>query len=463
MVALYDDSMAAVSVACRATAGHTRNWSLMCLCIGQASAPALERNRRRPPQRRKTQPMPTTLPAPGTPLEPAAPYRDRKRAAWLLSLLVPVSVAAGPLLWQWHPVTLMLWVPLIFVYGVAPLLDLLLGIDTSNPPESAVPALEADPYYRRVTFALVPLLWGAFIYAAWFSQTAPLTWAGQLGLVLATGGIGGFCINLGHEMGHKRAPLERWLARLILAPTFYGHFTIEHNRGHHRDVATPEDCASSRMGESIWRFVLREMPGGFRRAWRLERTRLHTAGLPHWSLRNEILQPALVTLTLWGALCLWLGPQVLLFLLPASLWANFQLTSANYIEHYGLLRRRGADGRCEPCQPQHSWNSNHLFSNWATFHLQRHSDHHAHPLRRFQSLRHFKQAPQLPNGYFGMFTVAYVPPLWFALMDHRLVEAVGRDPSRINFAPGQRHRLMARHGLVDGHIDRTQGGVVPRP
>ena len=407
--------------------------------------------------------MPTTLPAPGTPLEPAAPYRDRKRAAWLLSLLVPVSVAAGPLLWHWHPVTLMLWVPLVFVYGVAPLLDLLLGIDTSNPPECAVPALEADPYYRRVTFALVPLLWGAFIYAAWFSQTAPLTWAGQLGLVLATGGIGGFCINLGHEMGHKRAPLERWLARLILAPTFYGHFTIEHNRGHHRDVATPEDCASSRMGESIWRFVLREMPGGFCRAWRLERTRLHTAGLPHWSLRNEILQPALVTLALWGALCLWLGPQVLLFLLPASLWANFQLTSANYIEHYGLLRRRGADGRCEPCQPQHSWNSNHLFSNWATFHLQRHSDHHAHPLRRFQSLRHFEQAPQLPNGYFGMFTVAYVPPLWFALMDHRLVEAVGRDPSRINFAPGQRHRLMARHGLVDGHIEHTQGGVAPRP
>ena len=407
--------------------------------------------------------MPASLPAPGTPLEPAAPYRDRKRAAWLLSLLVPVSVAAGPLLWHWHPVTLMLWVPLVFVYGVAPLLDLLLGIDTSNPPECAVPALEADPYYRRVTFALVPLLWGAFIYAAWFSQTAPLTWAGQLGLVLATGGIGGFCINLGHEMGHKRAPLERWLARLILAPTFYGHFTIEHNRGHHRDVATPEDCASSRMGESIWRFVLREMPGGFCRAWRLERTRLHTAGLPHWSLRNEILQPALVTLALWGALCLWLGPQVLLFLMPASLWANFQLTSANYIEHYGLLRRRGADGRCEPCQPQHSWNSNHLFSNWATFHLQRHSDHHAHPLRRFQSLRHFEQAPQLPNGYFGMFTVAYVPPLWFALMDHRLVEAVGRDPSRINFAPGQRHRLMARHGLVDGHIEHTQGGVAPRP
>lgn len=378
-----------------------------------------------------------------------ARYVDRKRYAWLLSLLVPVSIAAGPLLWQWHPATLMLWLPLMFTYLVAPLLDLALGSDTSNPPESAVPELEADAYYRRVTIALVPLLWGAFIYAAWFSQSADLSWAAQLGLILATGGVGGFCINLGHEMGHKQAPFEKWLARLILAPTFYGHFTVEHNRGHHRDVATPDDPASSRMGESIWRFVLREMPGAWRRAWVLESARLRTNGLPLWSLHNQILQPALVTLALWGALCLWLGPQVLLFLLPAALWSNFQLTSANYIEHYGLLRQKMANGRVEPCQPRHSWNSNHVFSNWATFHLQRHSDHHAHPLRRFQSLRHFEEAPQLPNGYFGMFPIAYLPPLWFYVMDKRLLAAVDRDPARINFAPHMRDRLMAKHRLVN--------------
>ncbi len=379
---------------------------------------------------------------------PVATYVDHKRFAWILSLLIPLSIATGPLLWQWHPVTLMLWLPVIFTYGIAPLIDLALGTDTSNPPEEAVPALDADPYYRRITFALVPLLWGAFIYAAWFSQSVVLSWQAQLGLILATGGVGGFCINLGHEIGHKRAPLEQWLARLILAPTFYGHFTVEHNRGHHRDVATPDDPASSRMGESIWRFVLREMPGAFRRAWQLERTRLHAEGRSFWSLHNAILQPALITFALWGGLCLWLGPQVLLFLLPAALWSNFQLTSANYIEHYGLLRQVRPNGRTESCKPQHSWNSNHVFSNWATFHLQRHSDHHAHPLRRFQSLRHFDAAPQLPNGYFGMFPVAYFPPLWFAMMDRRLVAAVGRDPDRINFAPGQRERLMARHGLV---------------
>ncbi len=379
----------------------------------------------------------------------AAPYRDNKRLAWIVSLLVPLSIAAGPLLWQWHPITVMLWIPVVFTYLVAPMLDFVLGTDTSNPPESAVPALEADPYYRRVTFALVPLLWGAFIYAAWFSQTAPLTWLGLLGLVISTGGVGGFCINLGHEIGHKRAPLERWLAKLILAPTFYGHFTVEHNRGHHRDVATPEDPASSRMGESIWRFVWREMPGAFRRAWALERERMRVDNQPFWSWHNEILQPALITVLLWGGLCVWLGTGVLWFLVPAALWSNFQLTSANYIEHYGLLRQKNAQGRYEPCKPQHSWNSNHVFSNWATFHLQRHSDHHAHPLRRFQSLRHFEEAPQLPNGYFGMFPLAYVPPLWFAVMDKRLLAAVNRDPSRINFDPARRAQLVRKYGLKD--------------
>ncbi|MFZ2987043.1 MAG: hypothetical protein WA086_03560, partial [Ideonella sp.] len=138
-----------------------------------------------------TQAIPHHPPQAPNPAPAPTDYRDGKRLAWVLSLLVPVSVATGPLLWQWHPATVMLWLPVFFVYVVAPLIDLLLGTDTSNPPESAVPALEADPYYRRVTWALVPLLWGAFIYAAWFSQTAPLSWAGQLGLIIATGGVGG--------------------------------------------------------------------------------------------------------------------------------------------------------------------------------------------------------------------------------------------------------------------------------
>jgi alkane 1-monooxygenase len=387
-----------------------------------------------------------TAPAPKP---PAQPYRDRKRYAWLMSVLVPCIVGVGPVLMMLSGDVRALWLPVVFFYVLAPLLDGWMGEDLSNPPESAVPALDADPYYRRVTYALVPVLWASFIFSAWFIVHYQLPAHGVVAMVLITGSVGGFCINLGHELGHKNTTLERWLAKIVLAPTGYGHFFIEHNRGHHRDVATPLDPASSRMGESIYRFLLREMPGAFVRAWKLESDRLRRDKLPVWSLHNEILQPALITLALWTGLTLWLDWEILPFLLVASFWANFQLTSANYIEHYGLLRQERAPGKYEACQPHHSWNSNHIFSNWALFHLQRHSDHHAHPLRRYQSLRHFDKLPRLPSGYFGMFTVAYIPPLWRYVMDERLLAVVGRDAAHINIDPRQRAALVKRYDLSD--------------
>jgi alkane 1-monooxygenase len=380
----------------------------------------------------------------------ALPYRDRKRPLWLLSLFVPTLGLIGPALYLLvSPSELWLWLsPLFFYFGI-PLLDALIGEDPSNPPESEVPALEADPYYRWITYLLVPVLWASFIAICVFVASQPLSATGLLAMIINTGGGLGFAINLGHEMGHKKSTLERWLAKLALAPACYGHFYIEHNRGHHRDVATPIDPASSRMGESIYRFVLREMPGGFRRAWQLERERLARCGKGPWNLDNEVLQPALISLALYGALVATLGWQILPFLLLSAFWGAFQLTSANYLEHYGLLRRKLDNGRYEVCQPHHSWNSNHLFSNWALFHLQRHSDHHAHPTRRYQSLRNFPDLPRLPSGYFGMYLLAYVPPLWFRLMNPRLIEAVQGDAARINFQPGLRERLMRRYGLQE--------------
>ena len=379
-----------------------------------------------------------------------APYRDRKRYAWILSVLVPCIVGLGPVMMIASGEVLALWIPVVFFYGIAPILDWLLGEDRSNPPESAVPALDADRYYRWVTYLLVPVLWASFIFSAWFVVHYDLPLHGWIAMILISGSVGGFCINLGHELGHKNTALERWLAKIVLAPTAYGHFYTEHNRGHHRDVATPADPASSRMGESIYAFLLREMPGSARRAWKLEADRLQHEGRTVWSLRNEILQPALITIALWSVLVLWLGVQILPFLLVASFWANFQLTSANYIEHYGLLRKERAPGKYEICQPHHSWNSNHIFSNWALFHLQRHSDHHAHPLRRYQSLRHFPNLPSLPNGYFGMFTIAYIPPLWRYVMDERLLSVVGRNTANINMAPGRRAALIRKYHLIDG-------------
>src|SRR5690606_6866985 len=175
-------------------------------------------------------------------------------------------------------------------------------------------------YYRWITYLLVPVLWASFIAICVFVASQPLSATGLLAMIINTGGGLGFAINLGHEMGHKKSTLERWLAKLALAPACYGHFYIEHNRGHHRDVATPADPASSRMGESIYRFVLREMPGGFRRAWQLEKERLALAGKGPWNLDNEVLQPALISLALYGALTLAFGPAILPYLLLTAFW-----------------------------------------------------------------------------------------------------------------------------------------------
>jgi alkane 1-monooxygenase len=375
---------------------------------------------------------------------PQAPYRDPKKWVWTLSLAVPLLIGAGPLAMMLSGRPGWLWGPVVFLYVIGPLLDTWMGEDRSNPPESAVPQLEADRYYRVVTWLLVPMLWAMFVFACWFYATHELSLASKIALVIPTGVVAGFGINVGHELGHKLDRFERALALVALAPTAYGHFSIEHNRGHHRDVATPEDPASARMGESIYRFVLREMPGAFVRAWKLEASRLELRGHSRWSWRNEILAAGAITLLLWTVLVLWLGVKLLPFLLAVSFWGNFQLTTANYVEHYGLRRLKGADGRYERTTPRHSWNSNRVFSNWALFHLERHADHHAHPARRYQSLRHFDDAPQLPNGYFVMFLLAYCPPLWRRVMDPRVVAVSGGDVARVNFDPRFEARLKLR-------------------
>jgi alkane 1-monooxygenase len=201
------------------------------------------------------------------------------------------------------------------------------------------------------------------------------------------------------------------------------------------------------MGESIYRFMFRELPGAFFRAWDLEAERMQRQGRSIWSLDNEIVQAGLVTLALYGGLIALFGPAMVPVLLLVAFWGAFQLTSANYIEHYGLVRKKLPNGRYEACQPHHSWNSNHVLSNLMLFHLQRHSDHHAHPTRSYQALRDFPNVPRLPAGYTGMFLVAYVPPLWFRLMNSRLIAAVNGDISRINFLPAKREQLIRQYGL----------------
>ena len=378
----------------------------------------------------------------------AVAYRDRKRHWWLLSVVYPLVPFVG--MWA-HAATgyqLALGLPLVISYGLMPLLDALIGEDENNPPEAVVTQLDADRYYRWLTWLTVPLHFAALIGCAWWVGTHALSWWAVLMLAYVAGTDSGLGINTGHELGHKRTAVEQWLARLVLAVPAYGHFTVEHGRGHHRWVSTPHDHASSRMGESIYRFALRELPGGMRRAWQIEAERLAQAGQSAWSVRNTMLQSYAVSAVLQFGLVLAFGWVMLPFLAVHNMVAWWQLTSANYVEHYGLLRGRLPSGQYEAPQPHHSWNTNHLVTNLVLFHLQRHSDHHAYPSRRYQSLRHFEQLPQLPSGYFGMFPLAYVPALWFRVMDPRLLALphVNGDLDRVNVDPLRRRALYERHG-----------------
>ena len=372
-------------------------------------------------------------------------YADHKRHWWLFSLFVPLLTVIGPVMYMIEANTWFLVIPFVIFYGAVPLIDMIIGEDESNPPEVVVPQLEADDYYRYTTYALVPVLIGAFIFTAWFVGSHSLTWFEIILTSLSCALICGFGLNLGHEMGHKKNSLDRWLAKIILSLGAYGHFNIEHNRGHHKEVATEDDSASSKMGETIYIFMLREMPGGFFRAWNLEKNRLEKKGLSCWSLKNEIIQPGLMTLVFYSALFIAFGAVMIPFLFIVMFYGAFQLTSANYVEHYGLLRKKLDNEHYERCQPHHSWNSNHKVSNWILFHLQRHSDHHANSARRFQSLRHFENAPQLPNGYFGMFVMAYIPVLWRRIMDPRVVEWAKGDLTRVNMYGPKKAALMQQY------------------
>jgi alkane 1-monooxygenase len=376
-------------------------------------------------------------------------YVDKKRHMWLVSMLIPALAVAGPMFYSETGNEWFLWMFIIVWYAVFPVADYFMGEDTSNPPEAVVPLLEADPYYRRITMLQVPIVIATFMYCGWFVTHADLTVTGYIATALIGGYIGGYGLNIGHELGHKKNKVDQWLAKIVLAPAAYGHFFVEHNRGHHKMVATPEDPASSKMGENIYTFAIRELPNAIIRAARIEKERLHGKGKSAWSLENEFLQTVIMTLACYTAMGIWLGAAVVPFLVICAFWSMWQLTSANYIEHYGLLRQKLPSGRYERPQPHHSWNSNHLFSNWALFHLQRHSDHHANATRAYQSLRHFENLPSLPNGYFGMFPLAYVPWLWFKVMDKRLLDVTDRDLSRINILPAKRDALIKKYKLVD--------------
>lgn len=383
-------------------------------------------------------------PDPGPAGAEASTWRDPKRHLWPLGLLVPTlplmawglfSATGLGVFWWWGP---------FFVFVLLPVIDVSVGTDAVNPPEDAVPLLEQQRWYRWCTYAFLPLQYVSLAFACW-EWTRLDGVADRIGLAVTVGMVSGIAINTAHELGHKRDDLERWLAKVALAQSGYGHFYLEHNKGHHVRVATPEDPASSRLGETLWAFLPRTVAHSLGSAWSLERRRFRRRGTTFWTPRNDVLNAWAMSAALLAALLVAFGPAVLPWLIVQAVVGIFLLEAVNYLEHYGLLRGRLASGRYERPEPRHSWNSNNVASNVLLYHLQRHSDHHANPARRYQALRSMDEAPQLPSGYAAMIVLAAMTPLWRRVMDPKVLAHYGGDLSLVNRRAKMPARLEARY------------------
>ncbi|MBJ7350356.1 MAG: fatty acid desaturase, partial [Rhodococcus sp.] len=242
-------------------------------------------------------------------------WRDPKRYLWPLGLTIPLS----PFL-AWGLVSLLgpgaFWALGLMIMGIAlPLVDKFAGVDRSNPPDEALAALDKDKYYRWCVYLFLPLQYAGLVAACYLWAHGPLGTPERIGLAVTVGVVGGVGINAAHELGHKRENVERWLSKVTLAQTLYGHFYVEHNHGHHLRVATPEDPASAKFGESFWKFLPRTMFHGLHSAWDLETRRLARSGSSPWTLRNNLFNAAAMSIVLFGALIAVFGWIVLPYLL----------------------------------------------------------------------------------------------------------------------------------------------------
>ena len=345
-----------------------------------------------------------------------------KRLGFLLVFVVPVLMPTAA--WLGHVsgyVDLMAWFPLFFLFVLVPLVDYALGHDAFNPDRAHADTLESEHWFRTLTLATLPVQFGVLAWSGWHFAHAGMGPAGSTGWLFSQGIVGGvLAINTAHELIHKDTRTEQFAGGLLLASVGYHGFKIEHLRGHHVHVSTPLDASSARYGQSLWNFLPRALLRNTINAWGLETQRLSRQGLPWMHWRNEMLQWSAVWLVFAAAATAWLGLPGLVFFMLQGFFAACSLEVINYIEHYGLERRQLGDGRYERTTHLHSWNSDYALSNLFLFHLQRHSDHHETPRRRYQVLVHHADSPQLPGGYAAMFVLALVPPLWFRAVNPRV-------------------------------------------
>jgi alkane 1-monooxygenase len=330
---------------------------------------------------------------------------------------LPVMIAA---LFAFRGTGWVCYIPLIYAWIFVPVMELIIPPNSQNLQAIEEDLAKDNPWYDWVIYSMVAAHGIAlFVFLKYISEPGLRTVdligrIGSMGLLCGT-----FGINIGHELGHRHNRWEQRLAKFSLLTSLYTHFFIEHNKGHHKHVATPQDPSSARLGEALYAFWPRTMFYTWMGAWKIAGNESKKKNGAVLHLKNEMIQLQCLQL-LWLLGILWaFGWKTLLYYGIAAVIGMLLLETVNYIEHYGLQRKPTSAGHFERAMPHHSWNSNHMMGRLLLFELSRHSDHHYLASRKYQILRHHDTAPQMPTGYPGMMILSLCPPLWFRIMNDR--------------------------------------------
>lgn len=387
---------------------------------------------------------------------------DRKRYMWMLGPALPaigIGILAG---YQFAPRPLKKLFALggpIVLHVIIPTIDTIIGKDANNPTNEDIKLLENDPYYATLVKTFIPLQYAANVYACYIASRKETSFLDKILIGISMGAVNGIAINTAHELSHKQYRIDHLLSHMALVPTGYNHFRVEHPYGHHKRAATPEDPASSQMGETFYEFWPRTVLGSLKSAIEIETNRLKRKGKQFWSKDNELLQGWAMSATFHASMVKLFGKGAIPYLATQAFYGISLFEIINYIEHYGLLRQKKADGNYERTMPEHSWNNNNIVTNLFLYQLQRHSDHHAYPTRPFQALRHFDEAPELPSGYASMLLPALIPSMWFKMMDKRVFDHYKGDLNKANIYPKRRAKIFAKFGLVDKSLQTEENST----
>ena len=309
------------------------------------------------------------------------------------------------------------YLAVFFTFVFIPVLEIIVKKSDEKYSDEEKKNRNLDPFFDLLLYLNIPIVFGIFFFSL---EKLALTSSVydiigiilSASIVMATNGI-----NVGHELGHRKSLIARTCSKLLYLPCQYMHFYIEHNFGHHINVATPEDPATARYKQTVYSFWITSVIRTYVSAWEIQLKLLKVSKRSFFSIKNDMIFYTLFQLSFLLFIYYNFGLYLTLLSIVMSIVSFLFLETINYVEHYGLLRKKEPSGRYERVKPHHSWNSNHTIGRIVLYELTRHSDHHFKSSKKYQILESLDECPHLPHGYPTSILLSLIPPLWFSIMN----------------------------------------------